>query len=166
MAKQLLKSVLLITAVLLGTLGIVTLTFRLRALDPATYERALAPSGVYRELRFTLEDQFITSTIGEEALGTPFAEDIVSKLDLPSVTITMMERNIEQLFAWINKESDELRLFIPFDELAAEISNLEVSDFSFAEIEQRTAGLEPCTIWLICRMILTLLPQWSCRPIL
>lgn len=145
MIKQSLRAILLVLAIVLGTAAIVTFTFRLRALDSATYLRSLAPSGVYRELRFILEDQFIATAIAPEAVGTPFAESLVGQLDLPGVTITMMETNVNQLIDWINKDTTELRLFSPFTELSDEITELQVSTFTFGDIEDLMEELEPCT---------------------
>ncbi|KXK10005.1 MAG: hypothetical protein UZ20_WS6002000086 [candidate division WS6 bacterium OLB21] len=110
MISKSIRLVLLFLALLLATTGISILTFRLRALDSATYKRSLAPSGIYKEIRLSIEDQFIIDTIGEEALETSFAEYIVSLIDFPTITVEAAEENVDRLFDWINGKNNELRI--------------------------------------------------------
>ncbi|KXK25721.1 MAG: hypothetical protein TR69_WS6001001524 [candidate division WS6 bacterium OLB20] len=145
MVRQTVRVLLFILALTAGVAGIVTLTFRMRALDASTYKRSLAPSGIYRELRLTMEDSFVAATAGEQAIGTPFADALVAQMDLPGVTVIMMETNVDRLLAWVNKQSTELRMYVPFSELEAEIAGLDVSSFTFSEVEQLTASLADCT---------------------
>ncbi|MBW7953543.1 MAG: hypothetical protein QY330_04715 [Candidatus Dojkabacteria bacterium] len=163
MISKSIRLVLLFLALLLATTGISILTFRLRALDSATYKRSLAPSGIYKEIRLSIEDQFIIDTIGEEALETSFAEYIVSLIDFPTITVEAAEENVDRLFDWINGKNNELRIYIPDQLIDKEIQELDLSMITFDQIARYSRELPVCTdetieknkIFPICREELT-----------
>jgi hypothetical protein len=146
MLKKLIGITLCLVAILAGAAGTIILTVRDRAVDPQTYKLALAPSGVYKDIRTYLETLLIKQVSGEDAnLANPLTAAVLAKINLPEVVIKTGETNIDNFFDWVAKKQPEFYIYFPRSDLKTRFSDPELQSSILGQLDIIIPKLPDCT---------------------
>lgn len=145
MIKKLLRTILYFCSILTIALGVMILTVRIRLLDHNTFRLALAPSGLYQQLRFAIEDSLIAKTAGESAVNSVIAEEVLVEIDLRSQVIEASEKNLVNFFAWLNKEDKDLDIYFPQKKIIDSLENPELQSSLKLKLPELITKLPDCT---------------------
>lgn len=144
MFKGLIRFLLGVLSVVFICAGLLILTVRLRAFDPDTYKLALAPSGVYKEFRFQLEEFLLANYAATQSKESAIELAILEEIDFKSFTVPAGERNIDNIFSWLNQEQTPLGIYIPRQAVTEKLSNPEIRSNISSQLDALLDQLPPC----------------------
>ncbi len=146
MLKKLIGIILCLVAILAGAAGTIILTVRDRAVDPYTYKLAIAPSGVYKDIRVYLETLLIKQVSGEDInAANPLTAAVLAKINLSEIVVKTGEANINNFFDWVAKKQPEFYIYFPRTDLKTRFSDPELQSSTLAQLDTLIPKLPDCT---------------------
>lgn len=141
MCKKLLKSILFLFAFLLAFVGIVAFSLRLRLLDENFLKIPLRESGIYQympeliaakleegsvQIREQAEKEQVESDLSDPFEDQEFSMlianqillDIATNPEMEEVIQSTVEKNIENIYSWLNGNTEDIIIFLPQEELS------------------------------------------------
>lgn len=126
MCKSILRINLTIIAILLGVIGLATLSLRVSLFDSSTYKEPIEKNNLYSLVTdLTSNDVFSTDAIEGNALinkqdqqeiSKLFALAVIGNVDIESILKTTVEQNLDNIAFWANTDS-ELKIYFPKQKL-------------------------------------------------
>jgi len=134
-----------LTAIIIATLGIVSLTLRFNVLNSQTYKTALDDARIYPAIQKQIDTSLSDISTPEGKAQAVFLGPIINKLKQEDVLRDTVNKNLDNFFDWLNGVKSELIFYFPRQILISSFNKEEVKQVAFTFFEQQFNELTPCT---------------------
>ena len=144
MCRSIVRFFIAVFIILFGTLLAFLLNIRFRLLESNYYKSFLKDNGAY-ELVLKTGKSYIENSGGQEGtlLIQPIMDTIIDDIATPEFLQKVVDKNLDNLFAFLHGRRDRLYLYFPKDELLAKLDT-KVIDSIENEITALIKSLPTC----------------------